>query len=294
MAGRSKRLPEWLSRPIPRPGRQRSVARILVEGGLETVCENARCPNRGECYGGGTATFMILGNVCSRSCRFCAVAKGTAKSVDPGEPGRVAHAAAEMELDYVVVTSVTRDDLDDGGAGHFAATVNAVRLHNRGCRVEVLTPDFQGSPHAIEAVVRAAPDVYNHNVETVPRLYTAVRPLADFDRSLDLLRLVKKLDPGMVTKSGIMVGVGESRDELLAALAGLREVGCDAVTIGQYLQAAQECLPVDRYVPPSEFRELELLAREMGFAAVASGPLIRSSYKAADLCPPRNGAEESA
>lgn len=282
MEKRRASLPKWLARPIPAPGKRRAVTRALAERSLETVCERACCPNRGECYGQGTATFMILGSVCTRECRFCAVPKGMPRPPDPAEPEAVAAAVAEMGLDYAVVTSVTRDDIADGGAAHFAATIAAIRKRRADCSVEVLTPDFCGSAEAVGTVVRAEPSLYNHNVETVPRLYARVRPGAEFARSIALLTQVKKLAPRMTTKSGLMVGLGEARAEVIETLARLRQAGCDALTIGQYL-APKGCLPVERYLAPEEFGELAEIARSEGFTRVASGPLVRSSYRAAEL-----------
>lgn len=255
----------------------------LLEGlGLDTVCLSAACPNLGECFARRTATFLILGPVCTRNCRFCAVPKGTPRPVDPGEPRRVALAAAELQLRHVVITSVTRDDLPDGGAGQFAATVTAVREALPEATVEVLTPDFRGRPAALEKVMAAGPRVFNHNVETVPRLYPAARPQADYRRSLEVLRRAKEMRPGILTKSGLMVGLGEREEEVLAVLADLRSAGCDAVTIGQYLRPSKAHLPVREYLTPETFARYRARAREMGFRYVASGPLVRSSYLAED------------
>lgn len=277
-----QKLPSWLARPIPQPGKRRAVTEALARRCLETVCTNACCPNQGECYASGTATFMILGNLCTRECGFCAVKHGTPAAVDPAEPASVAAAVAELGLDYAVVTSVTRDDLEDGGAAHFGATITAIRGLCPDCGVEVLTPDFRGSLRAAEAVVAAGPDVFNHNIETVPRLYESVRAGADFERSLALLAHVKTVDPAMRTKSGLMVGLGETRAEIEEVLQRLCEAGCDGVTIGQYL-APRGCYPVARYVHPDEFQILGHLARRLGFSMVTSGPLVRSSYRASEL-----------
>jgi len=279
---RERNLPSWLARPIPEPGKHRSVSRALDRRGLQTVCRNARCPNLNECYGAGTATFLILGSVCDRGCRFCAVTQGEPGPVDPREPEAVAAAVEEMGLDYAVVTSVTRDDLADGGAAHFAATIAAIRARCPECSIEVLTPDFDGSDAAVATVVAAGPDVYNHNVETVPRLYGDVRPRAEFSRSVRVLARVKEMTPRMRTKSGLMVGLGETREEIEDVLKDLRRVACDGITIGQYL-APRGCLPVERYVTPEEFEDLGHFARGLGFSMVASGPLVRSSYHAAEL-----------
>ena len=249
---------------------------------LETVCESAKCPNRTECWSQRTATFMILGNVCTRPCGFCSVPKGKTEALEADEPERVAEAAHRLGLKYVVITSVTRDDLPDGGAEHFYRSVLAVR-ERTGATVEVLTPDFLGNLRAIDRVIASRPEVFNHNTETVPRLYHRVRRNADYRRTLDLLLQVKTADPGMTTKSGLMLGLGETVDELLDALADLRAVGCNILTLGQYLQPTPEHLPVERFVPPEEFDEIGNLARRMGFSLVASGPFVRSSYHAGEM-----------
>jgi lipoic acid synthetase len=249
---------------------------------LETVCENARCPNRPECYSRKTATFMILGNVCTRPCGFCAVPRGKPLELEDDEPARVAEAAARLGLRHVVITSVTRDDLADGGADHFYRTVLAVRVRT-GAVVEVLTPDFLGDTAAIDRVLEARPEVFNHNLETVPRLYHRVRRNADYRRSLDLLGRVKRLAPDIQTKSGIMLGLGETLDEILDLFADLRAVGCDLLTVGQYLQPSAKHLPVDRYVLPDVFDAIGRLAGQLGFARVAAGPFVRSSYHASEM-----------
>jgi lipoic acid synthetase len=255
---------------------------VLDDLRLETVCENARCPNRPECYSRKTATFMILGNVCTRPCGFCAVPRGKPLELEDDEIERVAEAAARLGLRHVVITSVTRDDLPDGGADHFYRTVLAVRART-GAVVEVLTPDFLGDTSAIDRVLESRPEVYNHNLETVPRLYSRVRRNADYRRSLDLLDRVKRLAPDRQTKSGIMLGLGETLDEVLDLFADLRSVGCDLLTVGQYLQPSASHLPVDRYVPPDEFDEIGRLARRLGFVRGASGPFVRSSYHADEM-----------
>jgi len=280
MNGATGRFPPWLRRRLPSPAAMARVVGALRELGLATVCEQARCPNRGECFAAGTATFMILGTTCTRACTFCAVAKGRPAPPDPGEPERVAEAAARLGLRHVVVTSVTRDDLPDGGSGQFARTIHAIR---RRCEatVEVLTPDFQGRPEQIDTVALARPDVFNHNVETVPRLYPEVRPGADYRRSLELLRRVA--ERGLLGKSGLMLGLGEKPHEVEQVLRDLREVGCRAVTLGQYLQPSPEHHRVVEFVPPERFEQMRQMALGMGFAAVASGPFVRSSYGAARL-----------
>jgi len=281
--GAGPRLPRWLKRNVPKGNANHFTAKLLEELRLETVCDNAKCPNRMECYSQKTATFMILGNVCTRPCGFCAVAKGRTQAVELDEPERVAEASARLGLKHVVITSVTRDDLADGGADHFAQCVLAVR-ERTGAAVEVLTPDFLGKPGAIERVVASRPEVFNHNTETVPRLYRKVRGRkSDYRWTLALLRRVKELDPTIRVKSGLMLGLGETRDELLDTLADLLAAGCDLLTLGQYLQPSLEHLPVVRYVPPAEFDELGRLARAMGFQQVASGPFVRSSYHAREM-----------
>jgi lipoic acid synthetase len=277
------RLPRWLKRNLPPGGGLHFTAELIDELGLETVCESAKCPNRMECWSAKTATFMILGNVCTRPCGFCSVPKGKTEALAADEPQRVAEAASRLGLKHVVITSVTRDDLADGGAEHFHQSVLAVRQRT-GATVEVLTPDFLDKPGAIERVVAAAPEVFNHNTETVPRLYRRVRGRkSDYRWTLELLRKVKRLDASIKTKSGLMLGLGETRDELLDALADLVAAGCDFLTLGQYLQPTPAHLPVDRYVPPEEFDELGRLARLLGFKQVASGPFVRSSYHARDM-----------
>jgi lipoic acid synthetase len=281
------RLPRWLKRNVPKGNANHFTASLLEELRLETVCDNAKCPNRMECYSQKTATFMILGNVCTRPCGFCAVERGKPQGVEDDEPQRLAEAAARLGLKHVVITSVTRDDLADGGAEHFYRCVLAVR-ERTGAAVEVLTPDFVGRIAAVDRVIDAAPEVFNHNTETVPRLYRRVRgPRSDFSWTLALLRRVKKRDPAILTKSGLMLGLGETREELFDTLAALRDAGCDLLTLGQYLMPsstlADHYLPVERYVPPEEFVELGRAARALGFKQVASGPFVRSSYHARDM-----------
>jgi lipoic acid synthetase len=277
-----RRLPSWLKRRLPEGNGNFFTHRLLRELRLETVCENARCPNRPECYARHTATFMILGNVCTRPCGFCSVPRGTPLALEDDEPARVAEAAVQLGLRHVVITSVTRDDLPDGGADHFRRCVLAVRAR-AGAVIEVLTPDFLGNQSALDCVLEARPEVYNHNMETVPRLYRKVRGRADYRRSLDLLAYVKQAAPGTITKSGLMLGLGETTEELLDVLADLRAVGCDNLTLGQYLAPTRKHLPVKRYVPPAEFDGLAVLARGLGFRHVASGPFVRSSYHADEM-----------
>ncbi|MBW3541343.1 MAG: lipoyl synthase [Planctomycetes bacterium] len=276
-----RRLPPWLKRPLPQAG-MAFTSGVISDLRLETVCESAKCPNRTECWSQRTATFMILGNVCTRPCGFCSVPKGKTEPLELDEPARVAEAAARLGLAHVVITSVTRDDLADGGADHFYRCVLAVR-ERTGAAVEVLTPDFLGDIAAIDRVIEAEPDVFNHNTETVPRLYTRVRRNAEYARTLDLLARVKRRAPHIPTKSGLMLGLGETEEEVLDVCGDLRSVGCDMITIGQYLQPTPAHLPVERYVPPEEFDEIGYRARRLGFAMVASGPFVRSSYHAGEM-----------
>ena len=272
------RRPEWLKVTLPQRGAFQDTRRIVQGNGLHTVCESARCPNIGECWGAGTATFMILGDICTRGCRFCAVKTGRPTGLDRAEPERVAQAVASMPIRHAVITSVNRDELEDGGASIFASTIRAIRRRIPGVSVEVLIPDFMGSREALDIVIDAAPDVLNHNVETVPSLYRTVRPQAKYARSLWVLARSKSR--GMKTKSSLMVGLGESEDEVVSVLRDLRAVGCDIATIGQYLQPTTQHLPVRRWVPPAEFARHREAALAMGFRHVESGPLVRSSYHA--------------
>jgi len=276
------RKPSWIRARAPvGPGVTR-IKRLLRETGLATVCEEAQCPNLGECFGHGTATFMILGDVCTRRCPFCDVAHGRPDPVDEAEPDHLAESIARMGLRYVVITSVDRDDLRDGGAGHFAACLRAVRARSPGIRLEVLVPDFRGreARALAELTGDAAPDVFNHNLETVPRLYRVARPGADYQGSLKLIQAFKALQPQVTTKSGLMLGLGETRDEVLAVMADLRAHDCDMLTLGQYLQPSREHLPVRRYWSPEEFDALRVEGERMGFTNVASGAMVRSSYHA--------------
>ena len=255
-----------------------SLLHLMRGKHLHTVCEEARCPNLGECWGRGTATFMILGDICTRSCGFCAVKTGKPIELDTDEPHRVAEAISSMKLRHVVITSVNRDELRDGGASIFAETIRQIRIGEPKCRVEILIPDFKGERLALDIVVDSAPDILNHNVETVPRLYSVVRPQAKYDRSLEVLKYFK--EHGLVTKSGIMVGIGEKTEEVFEVMKDLRTSGVDILTIGQYLQPTKEHLPIDRYVTPDEFKMYKQSGLEMGFKFVESGPLVRSSYHA--------------
>ncbi len=279
-----QRLPRWLTKRLDMSHRWEHVRDMLQGLGLHTVCSGAHCPNQAECYARGTATFLILGERCTRSCRFCAIDHAAQLAPpDPDEPARVAEAAARLRLRHVVITSVTRDDLPDGGSAHFAAAIAAVRARLPQAVIEVLTPDFQGAEPAIDTVLAAHPHIFNHNVETVPRLYAPVRPQALYARSLGVLEHAKRHAPGVHTKSGLMVGLGERDDEILAVLRDLRGVGCDIVTIGQYLAPSPGHAPVIEFVPPERFGEYERQGRAMGFAAVAAGPFVRSSYHAEEV-----------
>jgi lipoic acid synthetase len=275
-----RRLPDWIKRPIRTDAEFGRVHRILREQRLNTVCRSARCPNRHECWAGGTATFMILGEVCSRACRFCAVSRGRPAPPDSGEPARVARAAVEMHLRHVVVTSVTRDDLSDGGSGAFAETIRALRGLSPTPTIEVLTPDFGGQTRWVDLVLDAGPDVFNHNLETVRRMQPSLRPQASYDTSLGVLRHAAGRAGPVAVKSGLMLGLGEREDEILETLRDLHAAGCRRVTLGQYLAPTREAWPVDRYLTPEEFDRLEKEARRIGFQEVASGPLVRSSYQA--------------
>lgn len=278
-----QRMPRWLHRPL-RAGRNLPrVTRLLRDHGLHTVCESARCPNRMECFSRGTATFLILGDVCTRRCAFCSVKKGEPGAPDPGEPRHVAEAAAAMGLSHVVITSVTRDDLPDGGAGHFAAAVRKVRRMLPGATVEVLVPDFGGREAPLRTVLDEEPEVFNHNLETVNELYPLVRPGADYRRSLSILEAAAERAPGVVTKSGLMVGLGEKREQLRTAFRDLAGVGCRILTIGQYLRPSRLQLKVARFIPPEEFEELKEEAEEAGIPQVVAGPFVRSSYRAGEL-----------
>ncbi|WP_437194045.1 lipoyl synthase [Planctomicrobium sp. SH527] len=276
-----RRLPKWLKRPMP-SSEMAFTSSIIEDLRLETVCESAKCPNRTECWAQRTATFMILGNVCTRPCGFCSVPRGKTEQVQLDEPERVAEAAERLGLKHVVITCVTRDDLPDGGAEHFYRCVLAVR-ERTGAAVEVLTSDFGGNRAAIRRVIEARPDVFNHNTETVPRLYSKVRRNADYQRTLNLLAQVKEEAPEIPTKSGLMLGLGESLEEVLDCAADLRSVGCDMLTLGQYLQPSAHQLPVERFWTPEEFDALGEQCRTLGFSMVASGPFVRSSYHAGEM-----------
>ncbi len=276
----TRRHPEWIKVRAPYGEAFFETKRLVHNLQLHTVCEEAHCPNVGECWSHHTATFMLLGDVCTRNCAFCAVAHGRPAAVDPHEPLRVAEAVVRLGLRHIVVTSVDRDDLGDGGAGQFARTAEAIKRRVPDCTIEVLVPDFQGDPAAVQTVVDAPIDILNHNTETVPRLYKRVRPGAKYERSLELLRRAKQRRPTLLTKTGLMLGLGEEHDELLAVFADIAATGCNILTLGQYLRPSGSHLAVERYVSPAEFVALREEALPLGFRHVESGPLVRSSYHA--------------
>ncbi len=276
------RKPAWMKRKLPSSFGQKPVEKLLRDLNLVTVCEEARCPNRSECFSHKTATFMLLGDTCTRKCRFCSVTKGKPQEPDSSEPAHLAEAVKRLGLKHVVLTSVNRDDLKDGGAQHWARCIQAIRTQNPAISIEVLTPDFQGRQWQIDIVSDAKPEVYNHNIETVPSHYLRVRPGARYERSLALLRSVKERHPNILTKSGIMLGLGETKAEVLQVFRDLRQAKVDILTVGQYLQPNSKSLPIQRYIPPEEFQEYKYKAMLMGFSSIASGTYIRSSYNAAE------------
>jgi lipoic acid synthetase len=276
-----QRKPRWIRAKAPTSPEAQRVKALLREHKLHTVCEEASCPNLGECFSHGTATFMIMGEICTRRCPFCDVAHGRPNPLDPDEPANLARTLRTLNLNYVVITSVDRDDLRDGGAGHFVECIRAVREQSPHTKIEILVPDFRGRMDiALEIMALAPPDVFNHNLETVPRLYKKARPGADYAWSLQLTQRFKEMYPDIPTKSGLMLGLGETFDEIVEVLKDLRDHGCDMLTLGQYLQPTLHHLPVDRFVSPEEFDQLAQVARELGFSNVASGPMVRSSYHA--------------
>lgn len=277
-----QRKPDWLKIKHQSPKNINKVQRVLDSLSLHTVCQEANCPNKMECFNKSTATFMILGNVCSRNCRFCGVTKGSPTLVDPSEPKNLAKATVKLKLRHVVITSVTRDDLIDGGSQQFSNCINEIKKYTKGkgIIIEVLIPDFQGNINALSTVIDAAPEIINHNVETVPNLYPNVRPKASYQQSLDILANVKKMNPKIFTKSGIMLGLGETEGQVIRLFENLREVSCDFLTIGQYLAPSNKHYPVVEYIHPDLFKAYEITAKEMGFNHVASGPFVRSSYNA--------------
>lgn len=277
------RLPEWVKRTVLNTEENRGTRKILKEQGLNTICESGRCPNKGECWSKGTATYLLMGPLCTRTCKFCSVNKGLPDALDPSEPIRVAEASKQMGLRHVVLTSVNRDDLLDQGAAHFAATIRALKEAIPGVAVEVLTPDFQGRRDCIEIVLQAEPVVFNHNIETVPRLYRKVRPGSKYVRSLEVLKAAKEICDYIPTKSGIMLGLGETEEEILGVMRDMREHEIDIMTMGQYLRPTRDQLPVLKYYTPEEFDRLGDIALSMGFKTVHSGPLVRSSYHAEEI-----------
>ncbi len=276
-----ERFPDWLRRQLPSSSTH-PTQEIVHEFGLNTVCESCHCPNRLECWASRTATFMLLGNICTRACRFCAVNSGVPEDVDPSEPARVARAANQLGLEHVVITSVTRDDLSDEGAGQFAKTISAVRALMPQATIEVLTPDFHARTELVKIVCDARPDVFNHNVETVERLSAGIRPQADYQRSLELLRTVREICPEMTTKSGLMLGLGETREDVRRTMEDLRSADCDVLTIGQYLRPKAKNIPVVEFAHPDVFSAFEILGKQIGFREVFAGPYVRSSYRAAE------------
>ena len=272
--------PNWLRIKLSTGKNFNEIKGILRENKLHTVCEEALCPNIGECFEQRTATFLMLGDTCTRQCGFCAVGKGSPFGVDAGEPLRIAEAVKKMNLQYVVITSVTRDDLTDGGASVYAKTIQCIREYVKDCMVEVLIPDFGGSSESLEIVLNARPDILNHNIETVPRLYPQVRPKADYKRSLELLKDARETVNELTTKSGLILGLGEEWNEIISVMQAIRDVGCDILTLGQYLSPKRDALPIQRYYTPEEFTMLKVEGERMGFLHVESGPLVRSSYHA--------------
>jgi lipoyl synthase len=282
--------PPWLKVRFPQGPNYQDLRELMREQNLHTICQEALCPNIGECWENRTATFLILGDVCTRNCGFCAVTTGRPTGLDLEEPERLARAVQKIGLRHIVITSVTRDDLPDGGSSIYAATIARLREYVPGCGIEVLIPDFMGNWGALATVMDARPDILNHNMETVPRLYRRVRPKAIYGQSLELLGRAKELAPGVVTKSGLMVGLGETRDELLETFGNLRARDVDVLTVGQYMRPTMQHLPIERYVPPEEFGELKRAALAMGFGHVEAGPLVRSSYHAHEQVPQVGGA----
>lgn len=272
--------PEWLKQKGPSPKVIQEMGKMLESLSLHTVCESANCPNIGHCFENKTATFMIMGDICTRGCRFCAVTKGTAGPLDWEEPFHVATACRQLGLKHAVVTSVTRDDLEDGGAGHFVRTVQEIRRLNGGGTIELLIPDLNGNWNALTQIIASKPDIMNHNIETVPELYDRVRPQAIYNRSLELLRRVKAMDGKMITKSGLMLGLGEDDEQVTRVMGDLRAAGCDILTLGQYLRPSEEHLPIHEYITPEKFDALRDIGLKMGFRYVAAGPFVRSSYQA--------------
>ncbi|MCD7780909.1 MAG: lipoyl synthase [Candidatus Gastranaerophilales bacterium] len=277
-----KRLPSYLKKGIIDTEKTKLVRHILKENCLNTVCDSARCPNKSECYAKNTATFLIMGNNCTRNCRFCNITCAMPEPLNPEEPQKIADAVKKLNLNYVVITSVTRDDLQDGGANHFAAVISAIKNIDKNIKTEVLTPDFKGRKESIDIVINAHPDVFNHNIETVPSLYSKARPQADYQRSLNFLKYIKD-NSNIKTKTGLMVGLGETKAEIINVFKDLVNIKCDIVTIGQYIAPSKQHIPVEKYYEPSEYDELALIAKEIGIKHTSFSPLTRSSYKAFDI-----------
>jgi len=278
-----QRLPEWIKRGIIDTEKTKLVRKVLKNHGLNTVCDSARCPNKAECYANNTATFMILGEICSRNCRFCCVTGNIPEPLNTEEPYSVAQAVKELNLNYAVITSVTRDDLQDGGSEHFANTIREIKKLTPETKIEVLTPDFQGDKNSINKVIQAKPDVFNHNIETIKRLYPIARPQADYERSLEFLAYIKEQTKEIYTKSGFMIGLGENHDEIINLLEDLKKHNCDIVTIGQYIQPTKKHLKVEKYYEPQEFENLKHDAKKIGIKYIIASPLARSSYKASEI-----------
>ena len=283
MVERKSAFPQWLRKPIPRHGKRKAVQECIRQNSLHTVCDEARCPNRNECFGSGTATFLIMGDICCRNCRFCSVSHGTPQPLDPQEPARLLDAVTNMKLSYVVITMVTRDDLGDGGAQHMARTISLLKRERSGVRVEVLVSDFKGDTAPVLAVLCARPDVFGHNIEAVPSVFEKIRPQADYAASLRVLRYAAQNSGGALIKSGFMVGLGEMEEEVVALLQDLYRSNVSMITIGQYLQPTKNQTPVSAIITPQQFERYGSLAREMGFESVFAGPFVRSSYRAAEV-----------
>ena len=278
-----QRLPEYLKRGIVDTDKTKNVRTILKSKCLNTVCEAARCPNKSECYTKNTATFLIMGTICTRNCRFCNIEGGVPVGLDIKEPGHIAEAVRDLNLKYVVITSVTRDDIEDGGARHFANVLAEIKKLSPDVRIEVLTPDFKGNTDAIDTVIKASPNVFNHNIETVPELYNKARPMAKYERSIEFLKYIKDKEPKMLTKTGLMVGLGETKEQLVRVFKDLKDINCDIVTIGQYIQPSKKHLEVVKYYEPYEYDELTSIAKEIGIKHTFFSPLTRSSYKALEV-----------
>ncbi len=282
MENQRQRLPEYLKRGIVDSEKTKLVRQLLKNYNLNTVCDSARCPNKCECYSKNTATFLIMGNKCTRNCRFCNIESGNIPPLDTEEPLKIAKAVKELGLKYAVITSVTRDDLPDGGASHFAEVIRQIRLIDNNIKIEVLTPDFKGNKDSIDTVINAKPDVFNHNIETVPSLYKKARPQADYMRSINFLKYIKE-NSNIITKTGMMTGLGETKEELIQTFKDLVEIKCDIVTLGQYIAPTKQHLPVIKYYEPKEYEELALIAKKLGIKHTSFSPLTRSSYKAFDI-----------